>query len=486
MQYSVNLGFTLCRGWKLLQNFDLWHVKNHFNLFRMRIKFVKLLLLFVIVLFSCATRNTAGSNAIKMNEGDDEIFTKVQRQTFEYFWEGAEPNSGLARERFHVDNNYPQNDKMVVTSGGGGFGVMAILVGIHRGFITRTEGRTRLEKIVQFLETADRFHGAWPHWWNGETGKVKPFSRKDDGGDLVETAFMIQGLLCVRQYFLDGSSEEKLLAARIDKLWKEVEWSWYRNDKNVLYWHWSPNFGWEMNFAVTGYNECLIMYILAASSPTYGVTAEVYHEGWARSGKIKDTVTTYGHRLTLSHNGAPKYGGPLFWAHYSYLGLDPRGLKDQYADYWEHNRNHTLINYSWCVENPLKYKGYGPQSWGLTSSYSIRGYAGHAPGENRDRGVISPTAALSSIPYTPEQSMAAMKHWYQNMKDSLWGPYGFYDAFSETAGWFPKRYLAIDQGPIVVMMENYRSGLLWDLFMSAPEIRNGLKKLGFESPHISR
>ncbi|MGI8600653.1 MAG: glucoamylase family protein [Chitinophagaceae bacterium] len=415
-----------------------------------------------------------------------QIYDDVQRTTFQYFWDGAEPNSGLARERFHVDNIYPQNDKHVVTSGGGGFGVMAILVGIERGFITKQKGIERFEKILTFLETADRFHGAWPHWWNGETGKVKPFSSRDDGGDLVETSFMIQGLLAVRQYFKDGDAREKSIASRIDKLWKEVDFNWYRNGKNVLYWHWSPNFGWEMNFPVTGYNECLIMYILAASSPTHGVPAEVYHEGWARSGNIKDTITTYGHTLTLEHNGAPKYGGALFWAHYSFLGLDPRGLKDRYADYWEHNINHTLINRAWCIENPLNYKGYGPQNWGLTSSYSMRGYAGHAPGEKRDLGVIAPTAALSSMPYTPQQSMAAMKHWYTNMKDSLYGPYGFYDAFSETANWFPKRYLAIDQGPIVVMMENYRSGLLWNLFMSSPEIQEGLKKLGFESPAIKK
>lgn len=451
------------------------------------IKLFKVCLLTLAIgelLTACSSAKKSGRDNRSVSLEYDSIFTVVQRQTFQYFWDGAEPNSGLARERFHVDGHYPQNDKMVVTSGGGGFGVMAILVGIERGFITREQGVHRMERIVDFLEKADRFHGAWPHWWNGETGKVKPFSRKDDGGDLVETSFMLQGLLCVRQYFHKGSDREKALAARIDKLWREVDFNWYRNGKNVLYWHWSPNYAWEMNFPVTGYNECLIMYVLAASSPTHGVPAEVYHEGWARSGAIKDTVTTYGQTLTLAHHGAPKYGGPLFWAHYSYLGLDPRGLKDQYADYWEHNKVHTLINRSWCVENPLNYKGYGPQSWGLTSSYSIRGYAGHAPGEKNDLGVIAPTAALSSMPYTPEYSMEAMKHWYNNLKDSIWGPFGFYDAFSETAGWFPKRYLAIDQGPIVVMMENHRSSLLWNLFMSCPEIKQGLKKLGFQSPHL--
>jgi hypothetical protein len=444
-----------------------------------------LVVLSFLLFLSCTSSNILTTNVVQFSAEDGKIFTDVQRTTFQYFWDGAEPTSGLARERYHMDNIYPQNDKMVITSGGGGFGVMAILVGIERGFITREQGVDRMERIVNFLETSDRFHGAWPHWWNGETGKVKPFSKKDDGGDLVETSFMIQGLLCVRQYFKNGNEKEKSLSARIDKLWKEVEFDWYRNNKKVLYWHWSPNYGWEMNFPVTGYNECLIMYVLGASSPTHNIPAEVYHEGWAKNGKINDTVNTYGHTLTLSHNGAPKYGGPLFWAHYSYLGLDPRGLKDRYADYWEHNRNHTLINYDWCVDNPKKYKGYGPDSWGLTASYSVQFYVGHAPGEN-DRGVISPTAALSSMPYTPEQSMKAMRHWYKNMKDSIYGFYGFYDAFSEHHNWYPKKYLAIDQGPIVVMMENYRTGLLWKLFMSCSEIQNGLTKLGFESPWLKK
>jgi hypothetical protein len=241
-----------------------------------------------------------------------------------------------------------------------------------------------------------------------------------------------------------------------------------------------------MNFPVTGYNECLIMYVLAASSPTHGVPAEVYHEGWARGGAIRDSITAYGHTLTLSHNFAKKYGGPLFWSHYSFLGLDPHGLKDKYADYWEHNTNHTLINREWCIENAKKYKGYGPDSWGLTASYSVNGYAAHAPGETNDLGVISPTAAISSMPYTPEYSKQTMVHWYKDMRDKIFGKYGFYDAFSEANNWYPQRYLAIDQGPAVVMMENYRSGLLWKLFMSCPEVKSGLKKLSFESPYLNK
>ncbi len=409
------------------------------------------------------------------------LMDTVEHATFQYFWDGAEPNSGMAPERINVDGEYPQHDQDVVTTGGSGFGMMAILVGIDRGFITRAQGLQRFEKIVGFLEKADRFHGAWSHWIYGPTGKVKPFSPKDDGGDLVETSFLVQGLLCARQYFREGNEEEKQLAARIDSLWQEVDWNWYRQGQNVLYWHWSPDYGWQMNFPIHGYNECLITYILAASSPTHGVPAEAYHEGWAQNGNIKSLSQYYGYTLQLYQQGGAVMGGPLFWVQYSFLGLDPRGLKDDYADYWKENTAHTLINYTWCVKNPLQYKGYGPDNWGLTASYSVKGYAAHAPGQDRDLGVISPTAAISSIPYTPEQSLRAMRHWFTDplMKEKLWGPYGFYDAFSETADWYPQKYLAIDQGPQVVMIENYRSGMLWKLFMSCPEVKEGLRKLGF-------
>ncbi|MDQ6844295.1 MAG: beta-glucosidase [Bacteroidota bacterium] len=457
----------------------------------------KYFFLISLILISCNSfiqksgktlENARGNNTTvnQNNLSDSSLFDLVQKQTFDYFWNGAEPNSGLARERFHADNIYPQNDKSTVTSGGSGFGVMAILVGIERGFITRDEGRQRLEKALHFLETADHFHGAWPHWWYGETGKVKPFSSNDDGGDLVETSYMLQGLLCVRQYFKEGNEAEKSLAQRIDKLWKEVEFDWYQHGQNVLYWHWSPNNGWKMNFPIHGYNETLITYVLAASSPTHSIPATTYHDGWAQDGKIESIHVEFGDTLQMHYQGNNPYGGPLFWAQYSYLGLDPHGLKDEYADYWKENTNLTMINYKWCVANPKKFKGYGPDDWGLTASYSVKGYAGHAPGEESDLGVISPTAALSSFPYTPDKSMTAMKHWYNDpqMKNKLWGPYGFYDAFSETADWYPKKYLAIDQGPIVVMMENYRTGLLWKLFMSCPEVKAGLKKLGFESPYL--
>ena len=414
---------------------------------------------------------------------DEALMDTVERRTFDYFWSGAEPNSGLARERIHMDGRYPENDQTVVTTGGSGFGILALIAGIERGYITRDEGVARFERIVTFLEGADRFHGAWPHWIEGTTGRVKPFGRKDNGGDLVETAFLVQGLLAAHQYFAPGNERERRLAERIDALWRGVEWSWYRNGRNVLYWHWSPDYGWEMDFAVHGFNECLVMYLLAAASPTYPVDRAVYTEGWAENGAIVDPHEVEGYRLHLRYQGVE--AGPLFWAHYSFLGLDPRGLRDAYCDdYWGEMRNYSLINRAYCIRNPKHYKGYGRDCWGLTASYSTAGYAAHAPVEREDRGVIAPTAALSSIVYTPEASMEVMRHLYGPLRDKVWGLYGFYDAFSQTDNWYPQRYLAIDQGPIAVMIENHRSELLWRLFMSHPDVQRGLRKLGFESPAL--
>ena len=410
---------------------------------------------------------------------EEQLLDTVQYQTFNYFWDGAEPTSGMARERIHMDNIYPQNDQNVITLGGSGFGVMAILVGIERGFITREEALERFIHIVDYLDKADRFHGAWPHWLDGETGKVHPFSKKDDGGDLVETAFMMEGLLTVAEFFRDGNEKEKLLVEKINKLWEGVEWDWYtRGGQDVLYWHWSPNYGWEMNFPVGGYNECLIMYVLAASSPTHPIDPDVYHKGWALDGAIAKDTIYYGLPTVLNfyeHNDDPI--GPLFWAHYSYLGLNPKGLSDKYADYWELNRNHALIHYKYALDNPKGFKGYGENQWGFTSSYSMRGYSGHRPGK-ADLGVISPTAALSSFPYTPNESMKFLKYLYYDA-DSLIGIYGPYDAYSLSKNWYLPRYLAIDQGPIPVMIENYRSGLLWKLFMKNKDVMRGLDRLGF-------
>jgi len=413
------------------------------------------------------------------NLSDSALLDLVQKQTFRYFWDFAHPVSGLARERSNIENYGHET----VTIGGTGFGIMAVIVAVQRGWISRDTAAKFMLKMTKFLVKANCYHGVFPHWMDGATGKTIPFSRKDDGADLVETSYLMQGLLCARQYFNGDNNTERAFRQRVAWLWGDIEWNWFTNGgQEVLYWHWSPNNGWAMNFPVRGFNECMIMYILAASSPNekFQVPAAVYHRGWATSNFFKNGKEFYGIKLPLGFD----YGGPLFFSQYSFLGLDPRGLKDRYADYWEQNRNHTLINHEHCIRNPNKFKGYGPDCWGLTASDTYNGYDAYSP--TNDKGTISPTAALSAFPYTPEYSMKALKHFYYDLGDKIWSEYGFTDAFNETQNWYAKSHLAIDQGPIVAMIENYRSGLLWNLFMSCPEIKEGLKKLSFESPWLKK
>lgn len=403
---------------------------------------------------------------------DEDLLDKVQSQTFRYFWDFGHPTWGMARERTTSGD--------VVTTGGTGFGVMAMIAAAERGFISKNDALSRIQKIVTFLDTkCTSYHGAFAHWVNGATGATYPFSQYDNGADLVETALLFQGLLTARQYFKSNDAVEIQLRTDITRLWEAIEWTWFqKGGENVLYWHWSPDYGWQMNLKITGWNESLIVYALAAASPTYPISAEVYKQGWVRNGAFANGKSYYGYTLPLG----TEYGGPLFFSHYSFLGINPKDLKDQYTDYWTQNRNHTLINYTYCVTNPKGYGGYSADCWGLTASDGNNGYSAHSP--TNDKGVIAPTAALSSMPYTPEESMRALHFFYYKLGDKLWSDYGFVDAFNLSEQWYDNQNIAIDQGPIVVMIENYRTGLLWSLFMADPEIKDGLKKLGFQSPDI--
>ncbi len=465
-----------------LLGFSLIFSKNKSQISIMR-NLVKLIVL-QFFLISCSCSNQSNDNPSEEQQlTDEQLLDLAQKDALKYFWDYAETNSKLARERYHTDE--VSVDANLVTTGGSGFGLMTILVGVERGFVPRGEAVSRLTTALTFLENADRFHGAWPHWLNGTNGNVVPFGNDDNGGDIVETSFLCQGLICVREYFKNGTAEEQALALKADNLWKGVDWDWYTKGENVMYWHWSPDNEWLMNLKLEGYNECLITYIMGASSPTHPIPSEAYHQGWSRNGSIVSPGTSFNIPKVFNYNGTSTVG-PMFWSHYSYLGLDPRGLSDQYANYWTLTQNHAKIMYAYCVANPLAWNGYSEDCWGLTASYSRNangstGYSAHQP--NNDRGVISPTAALSDFPFTPIESMKALRFFYENAdwKERLIGVAGPYDAFSPHHDWVTKRYLAIDQGTIVPMIENYRTGFLWNLFMQAPEVQTGLQNLGFTS-----
>ena len=404
---------------------------------------------------------------------DDALLDMTQRYTTRYFFDFAQPVYGLARER----SNDVNGD--IITTGGTGFGIMALVAGAERKYISRDDAYKTIEKIVAFLEKTERFHGAWAHWYDAATGKSFSFSQYDDGGDLVETAFLTQGLLTAREYFRNGNGDEQQLVKRITQLWETIEWSWYTQGTDALYWHWSKNYGWKMNHRITGFDETMITYVLAASSPTYPIERSVYENCYTNSNYYLNGKSYYGIKLDLGM----EYGGPLFFTHYSFLGLNPNGLSDKYTNYFERNRAHALIHRAYAIDNPKKHVGYAANCWGFTSSDDpIVGYTSHQPGTNDENGTISPTAAISSIVYTPDASIAALRYFYLEKGQKLFGKYGFYDAFnlSQVEGQqVVHSYLAIDQGPIAVMIENYRSGLLWKLFMSNPEIHTGLTKLGF-------
>jgi exo beta-1,2-glucooligosaccharide sophorohydrolase (non-reducing end) len=421
---------------------------------------------------------------------DDELLTMVQRASFRYYWEHAHAVSGLALECV-------PGDEHLIALGASGFGVMALIVAGERGFVSREAARERMLTIVTFLERADRFHGAWPHFLDGRTGKTIPFFGKyDNGGDLVETAFMAQALLAARQYFNAEDATEARIRSIITALWETIEWDWYRRsaESDFLYWHWSPDYGWHINHPLIGWNETMIAYLLAIASPTHPVPASMYYTGWASQSETAREYrqnwgeTTAGDRY---QNGESYYGlkldvgvgpgGPLFFTHYSFLGFDPRGKRDRFTDYFQNNRAIALINQRYCVSNPRKFKGYGADFWGLTASDDHTGYLAHDPTPRNDNGTISPTGALASFPYTPEQSMAALKHLYYESGAKVWGIYGFRDAYNPTVNYVSSIFMGLNQAPMAVMIENYRTSLLWRLFMSNPEILAMLDKVGFST-----
>lgn len=417
---------------------------------------------------------------------DDELMTMVQEASFRYYWEGAEPNSGLARE------NIPGRRNMIAI-GASGFGIMAIIVGTERNFITREEAIARCNKILTFLENAETFHGAYPHFMDGLSGKVVPFfSRRDNGADLVETSFLLQGLLAARQYFSGKNDEEKGIRDKITNIWEKVEWNWFRRypDSKFLYWHWSPDQEWVINHKLIGWNETMIVYLLAIASPTHPIPAEMYYSGWANQ---DDTGQKYRSRWGQTRDGSMytngntyfgikldvgvSNGGPLFFTHYSYMGYDPHFISDNYTHYFVNNQHIAQINYRYCLANPKNYIGYGENAWGLTASDGPYGYSADEPVPWQDRGKLTPTGAISSFPYTPVESMKTLKNYYYHYGRFLWGEYGFKDAFNLTDNWCSEIYMGLNQAPMTVMIENYRTGLIWKLFMQDPEIREGLKKL---------
>ena len=418
---------------------------------------------------------------------DQGALEKLQRAAFLYMWEYCDPDSGMAAEA-----NFDWGVRPAAV-GGSGFGVAAVVVATERGWITREEALDRLLTITRFLRDKTprhELHGAFPHWLNGKTGAVIKFGDKDVGADLVETSLLMQGLLIARAYF-NGPGSEAELRAIITGLWEDVDWNWFTaGQESGLFWHWSTEHG-HSGLKILGYNECLITYVLAMASPTHPISRQAY-DYWT-SGDGYKPKNVYGYTVEAALPGA----GPLFLTHYSFIGLDPRRMADEFVPggYFARNMKQVLGNRGYCLQNAPARNRYGEGYWGLTASQVKTGYAAGEP--LKDSGTVAPTAALSSMPYTPHYAMQVLEFILEGaaipaeeakdgseaaLRRQLWGPYGPHDAYSLRDKWVSSGYLAIDQLPMVCMVENYRSGLLWNLLMADPDIRNGLARAGIHEP----
>lgn len=436
----------------------------------------KFIWLLIIPFLTCCTGCEKNEDdTIVVNKSDETfapskvrpVLEKQQKAAFTYFYDFAEENSGLAYEGYN-------HGSKAVTIGGSGFGIMSLIVGAERGWITREQAIERTVKAVRWLGKADRYKGIWSHWHSPD-GKAFPFGNQVEAGDAVETSFLITGLIAAQEYFNGGTELEKEISDSVTSFINTIDWNHYTNGENHLYWIWhTPNNTYEL--PVKGWNEGLITYLLALGAPEgHRISKEAYTAGWQSNGGFcNNNRENYGYKLPLGQEN----GGPLFFAHYSFVGLNPMRMKDNYAFYWQNNVAHAMINRHYCVyEAPSNYQ-YSANMWGLTACNGIgsKGYSARCPGN--DDGIIAPTAALASYPYVPFYATQVLMS--MDQIDALQGKYGIGDSYEPAIGQANNNHLAIDQGPIVVMIENYRSGLIWDLVMRSEYIQNCLKMAGIE------
>ncbi|MBP3203765.1 MAG: hypothetical protein J6M31_09225 [Bacteroidales bacterium] len=441
--------------------------------------YTAILLVVSLLLRACSQQAPAEGNEAVENypKGDQTylpanlrpILDRQQKAAFNFFYEGAESGSGMSLEGNNRGNT--------ITIGGSGFGVMALVVGMERGWITREQGIEQIQRMLRFLKRADRYKGVWSHWHNPD-GSYAPFGNQIATGDLVETSFLLEGLLVAYEYLDKGTPEENAIRADIDALYDSVDWAGYTGpQQDGLYWLW---YSQEDRYVlkITGWNEALVTYLLALGATEKGVSAEVYQKGWNVPVYPGRKVNAYPFPL-----GREEKGGPLFFSHYSFLGFDPRHMADANAWYWQQNLSHTMLNRHYCLYEAPKENDYGPGLWGLTACYgagSTDYYSARNP--SGDDGVMAPTAALSSFPYTPFYSAQVLVS-LDRIRDCQ-GQYGLADSFKPSERAATRNHLAIDQGPMVVMMENYRSGLIWNLFMRNARVQRALQKAGIGEPKL--
>ena len=415
----------------------------------------------------CRCAEAAAASAL-----DDSTFLDLlQRSAINFFWQEANSSTGLIR-----DSSAPHVPSSTASVG---FGITALCIGIDRGWLPRENVRQRilttyrtLWKTPQGREAQGRcgYKGLYYHFLNMSTATREWNSELSD----IDTALLFAGILYGKEYFDGEHPDEVEIRALADSIYYRADWEWMRNYQPGLTLEWTPERGFA-NGWWAGYNEMMIMYILGLGSPTHPLP-EITWKNWC-SGYV--WKAQYGYEYV---NFAP-----LFGHQFSHCWIDFRGIQDDYMrkkgiDYFENSRRATYAAQAYCIDNPKKWKGYGEFVWGITPSDGPNGYAarGAPPAENED-GTISPTAVGASIAFAPEICLPTLKYWYDTYRSLLWGAYGFRDAFNLQKNWWSSFVIGIDQGPIVIMIENYRSGKVWRTFMKNTDVRRGLHRAGFRA-----
>ncbi len=400
----------------------------------------------------------------------EELLEDIQHKAFLYFWNEANPTNGLIRDR-----SQPGSPASIAAVG---FGLSAICIAIDHGWVSRVDGRARVLTTLNTFWTKPQgtaiggiigYKGLFYHFLDMNTG----FRTWDSELSTIDTALLMAGMLDARQYFSTNDPLDLQVRDLADDLYERVDWEFMRNGQTRIMMGWKPNTGFGGFGVWQGYNEAMILYLLALGSPTFPVPAST----WTAWCNTYSWQTHYGY----TYVNFP----PLFGHQYSHCWVDFRYHRDPYMQskgitYFENSRRATLAQREYCIDNPFNRIGYGEDLWGLTASDDPFGYSAHgAPPPQNDNGTITPTAAVSSIPFTPTESIECMENMYFTYGGQLWGTYGFKDAFNLNNGWFATDFLGIDQGPIIMMIENHLNGSIWNRFMDNPAVQLGLQRAGF-------
>ncbi len=394
----------------------------------------------------------------------------VQHTGVMYFWEQANPANGLVKDRSTAGSP--------ASIAATGFGLSALCVGVDHGWLTREQVKGRVLTTLNTFWTGPQssaasgtigYKGLYYHFLDMNTAT----RTWDSELSTIDTALLFAGILDTKMYFTGADSQEVLIRQLADSIYYRADWNFARNFNQGILQGWKPGTGFGGFGQWVGYNEAMILYILALGSPTHPVPTTA----WSKWTSNYLWQTLYGQSFLICP--------PLFTHQYSHCWIDFSGMQDNYmraqsSNYAENSRRATLAQHSYCIANPGAWTGYSDSLWGLTASDDPFGYAAHgAPPSQSDNGTITPTAGLSSIVFTPELSVPLLHNLWDNWRATTWGPYGFKDAFNPYYGWVDTDYLGIDQGPIVLMMENYRNGSVWARTYQNLDLRTGLARAGF-------